>query len=1048
MRIADFLSPELTEINRLPSRCSLGFFDTMDDARAQQESTRKQSLDGAWQFLLVDRPDDAPDGWQLNEFDDSEWRPLQVPGCWTRQDVGDHPHYTNVVMPWPELDPPQVPDDNPTGLYRREFRLTRAWRGRQTIVEFGAAESVLAVWCNGDFVGMGKDSRLASMFDLTPYLQPGTNVLSAMVIRWSDATWIEDQDHWWHAGLHRSVQLLSRPNVHLADVVAVADFDPATGIGALDVTAELSGRAAGWQLRTTVFTEGIRRVGRPQTGAFQEFGSSGQFEQHLSAYAFSGLTAHTQTSVPKVRPWSAESPTRYRVVIELLNGAGEVEEIAEVWTGFRRVVVADRRLLINDVPILINGVNRHDHHHEHGKTLTADEIREDLVSMKVHNINAVRTAHYPNDPVLYDLCDELGLYVIDEANVESHARLRSLAHDDRYHAAIVERTRRMVRRDRNHPCIIGWSLGNESGHGPAHDAAAGWVRRTDPTRFVQYEGAIEQRFSVNRAGSTELTQQVPTASERLVTDVVCPMYAPIDLITDWAQWAESTGLDDRPLILCEYSHAMGNSNGSINEYFEAFVAEPALAGGFIWDWRDQGLAELDDEGRPYWAYGGHFGDEPNDVNFCINGLVGPDGQPHPGLRELAWVARPVVITLRKGRNKIRVENRYSFTSTKDLRIKWSLVVDDVVVEVGRARLDVAPGSRVATTIPYKTEVPTRCDAYVNVEWVTARKSTWAPAGHVVAWDQIPIAQRARQPVSLTSRSASHQSDNGNRSRVSAGDVQVVVDADKGGLDGVWFGRSQVVAGDIRGWLWRAPTDNDGVGQGWMSAIQGVRVQWKEWGLDELRSELEDVTVKHGSEGAVVAMHRSLIGREASARHSTTMLVNGDGIRFSERLTIPKAWHDLPRVGVRFEAPNRLKRLSWQGLGPDETYPDRRSSAIRGWWSTTVVDQYHPFVVPQDHGAHIETEWFSLKDRSGNGLRVDSDEKFIFAARHNHDDVLTTATTLAELEALNEAKDTSTEVHIDRAIRGLGTGACGPDTLSPYRVEPGIHEFTWFLRPVR
>ena len=404
MRIADLLQPELSGLNRLAMRPSFDLYNSFDEARDRTAGTRSRPLDGPWKFLLVDHPEACPPEWMAPDFDTSDWMTLAVPGCWTRQGVDDRPHYTNVVMPWPELDPPAVPDRNPTGLYRREFRLTNAWRTRDVHVEFGGAESVLALWCNGEFVGMGKDSRLPSAFDLTPFLRAGPNVLAAMVIRWSDATWIEDQDHWWHAGLHRSVQLLSRSPVHLRDLQVTADFDPDTGTGHLHVRAEASEGVHGWKVRTTLMTDAGRRVGRQQTAPVQAFGTDGQFEQHLSAYAFEGVIAATSVEVPRVKPWSAEAPNRYRVVAELLDEHGTVIEVAHTWTGFRRVEVRDRRLLVNGVAIQINGVNRHDHHPVTGKTLTVGEIRSELLTMKRHNVNAVRTSHYPNDPMLYDLC--------------------------------------------------------------------------------------------------------------------------------------------------------------------------------------------------------------------------------------------------------------------------------------------------------------------------------------------------------------------------------------------------------------------------------------------------------------------------------------------------------------------------------------------------------------------------------------------------------------------------------------------------------------------
>ena len=429
-----------------------------------------------------------------------------------------------------------------------------------------------------------------------------------------------------------------------------------------------------------------------------------------------GPVASASVDLVKIRPWTAETPNRYRVVTELLDGTGSVIEAHATMTGFRRVEVVDRRLRINGTDVKIIGVNRHDHHPVTGKTVSVDEMREELVLMKQHNLNSIRTAHYPNDHRLLELCDELGLYVIDEANMECHGREISLAHDPRYERAILERTQRLVRRDRNFACVIGWSLGNESGHAPVHNSAAAWIKHIDPTRFVHHEGAEQWRLSYGGVAHHDLLR-APTASERLSNDVVTTMYPSIRHVALWAEWAEKTGLDDRPMLICEFSHAMGNSNGSLDEYLDLFWNQPAIAGGYLWDWRDQGLAETDHNGRFFWAYGGHFGDEPNDANFCINGLVGPDLVPHPAMRELAWGARPVTVEHLSGK-RVRVTNRYAFADLSGLQLRWSVEVDGRRVERGTLDIDLPAGVSANVTIPFTTKRP-EGEAHLLVETVTA-----------------------------------------------------------------------------------------------------------------------------------------------------------------------------------------------------------------------------------------------------------------------------------------------------------------------------------------
>ena len=1031
MRTEDLLQPELTEVNRLPSRAPLVPYRSADAARASGPAPWRRSLDGAWRFRLVAGPSKAPARWMLPSTSDRKWRPIEVPGCWTRQDTGDLPHYTNIVMPWPELDPPEVPEANPTGLYRTVFTRLRAWEGRQVVLHLGGVESVAVVWCNGGFVGMGKDSRLPSEFDLTPHLVDGQNLLAVMVMRWSDATWIEDQDHWWHAGIHRSCFLEARGLDRIDDLALVADFDPVTRSGQLSVTASLTGAAR--SIRVVAETARGRVVGGPVEVDAGRRERDGHFEQLLAAYGDVGPVAVAGLSDLGVEPWSAEDPKRYRVVTELLDARGRVVEAHATWTGFRRVEVRDRRLLVNGEPAVIHGVNRHDHHPVTGKTLTHDELRADLVTMKRHNVNAIRTAHYPNDHRLLDLCDELGLYVVDEANVESHARLASLTQDHRWFDAVVERSRRMVLRDRNHPCVIGWSLGNESGHGPCHDAAAAWIRRVDPTRFVQYEGAVGGRFRVNALSEGHDTRRGPSASERLVTDVVCPMYTPIDVIVDWARWAEKTGNDDRPLILCEYSHAMGNSNGSIVDYVDAFHSEPALAGGFVWDWRDQGLDAQDENGRFFWAYGGHFGDEPNDANFCINGLVGPDGSPHPALREFAWAGRPVVAE-RIGDRRVRLTNRRVFTSTADLVLRWAFLADGEEVETGTVEVDIAPGASRTFTIPSErlraaTGPQPRgveTEGAVTLEWRTRARRPWARAGHVVGWDHFEIRPFGLPGTVPAGRGAER--------------AQVEVGAE--GLEQIVFGDDRLVLGRVAGCLWRAPTDNDGVAQGWMAEVAGARRDWLAWGLDRLEVVVDHVARKEGAgHDPVIDLRRTLAGPNGAATHHTQLTLEPGLVKFAERIEVPHEWHDLPRVGVRFEVPAEFGLLDWFGLGPHETYPDRRAGGLPGHWRSSVVDQYHPYVVPQEHGAHEDTRWFALHDGDGRGLRVRTGGAS-FSARRHHDRVLTRASTVAELEASD-----TVEVHVDAAQRGLGTAACGPDVLPAYVVGPGVHRWTWSLEPL-
>ena len=1030
--VASIFNPELTELNRVPMRVPLPSYESLDEARLEIPSSKEICIDGEWKFLLVESPFLTPHGWAEPEFDDEGWGVITVPSVWTRQGKGDLPHYTNIVMPWEGLEPPNIPEQNPTGLYRAKFDVPSEWKDKHISIRIGGAESMLMVWCNGSFVGLGKDSRLPSTFDLSSLIEK-ENTISFMVTRWSDATWIEDQDHWFHGGIHRSVFIECRDQVHITDVHVTADFDSEDRTGSASGTVYISQPEDGYQLDVRIETLSGHPVAKERPIPLSSNISGAPLQQLLGAYQFQGFCAEFKFNSLAINPWSSETPCLYLLLISLIDSSGKCKEVVKQKIGFRRIEIASRRLKINGKPIIIHGVNRHDHHPVTGKTLTKEEIKIELQRMKQHNINAIRTAHYPNDHQLLELCDELGLYVVDEANCESHARLRSLALDPRYQHAIEERTKRMVARDRNHPCIIGWSLGNESGFGPAHVAAAGWVRKSDPSRFIQYEGALEHRFSLNEADGYQKSQRPPEQLERFTTDVVCPMYTPIDEIVKWAEWAENTELDERPLILCEFSHAMGNSNGSITEYFDAFHSIPALGGGFVWDWRDQGLEEVNDDGRKYWAYGGHFGDIPNDANFCINGLTDPEGIPHPALSEFAWASRPVTVVRGDGL-KIVVSNRRIFTDLSDLSCRWELLINGEVSNSGTLDVELSPGEKKEFPLPASVENTTEDEAHIVFYWQSKNNTASFKSGHIVSWDQVLLVERQKiYPPLATPDNKAKAARNGT---YTLGDISLEVN-EENSLSGILFRGNHIMSAVPTCCVWRAPTDNDGVQQGWMAEISGIRQKWVREGLDNIQTHNRkcDVIVDDGQ--ILLTFRREIHGSAAFASHMTSYLLTEKGLYISELVNIPEQWSDLPRVGIRFEIPDSFAHLRWFGRGPNESYPDRFRSQIVGIWESLVLEQYHPYVVPQEHGAHYETRWFTVTDDSGLKIRISAPELFSFSARIHHDEDLTAASTIAELENRN-----TVEVHIDTALRGLGTAACGPDTLQRYRLDSGSYSWDW------
>jgi beta-galactosidase len=1035
-RLADLLArsfeqPETTGIGRLPARSPLAPYPDAAAARHGGASPLVLSLDGRWRFLGVARPDDAPGDFAEPGFDDGGWRTIDVPGAWTLQGF-DKPHYTNVVMPF-AAEPPHVPDANPTGLYRTRFTLPPAFAGRRLVLEFGAAESVLYAYVNGRAVGLAKGSRLPAAFDVTDAAVPGENVVAALVVRWSDASWIEDQDQWWHGGLVRGVTVTATDAGWLQDVTVAATLADDLATGQLTARAEVGFRGAppaGWRVDFTLETLAGKKLHRaPLGGVVPRFEHGPPLREFVSAMQFRGPFVEASLRVPKVAPWSSESPALYRLVVELRDAEGRVREAVAQRVGFRRVEIAGGELRINGKAVLIRGMNRHEHDPRTGRTLDLASIRRDLVLMKRHHVNAVRTSHYPNDPRFYDLCDELGLYVVDEADLESHARQKSLCHDPRYAAAILDRGMRMVMRDKNHPCVILWSLGNEAGYGAAHDALAAWIRRSDPARPIQYEGALMDAWHAHEA-RVAAGGEGAAACDSPVTDVICPMYASIAALGAWSKAAAGK----KPLILCEYSHAMGNSNGSLADTWEAIERHRGLQGGFVWEWCDHGLLLETPDGRERYAYGGDFGDEPNDANFCCDGIVGPDRTPHPALLEHQYLGRPVRVRARDlRRGAIEIESRLDFTALRGVRARFVVEVDGAAVQRGRVPGPIlAPGERRIVRLPLRPlALGAEQEAFLTVTFALARATAWAPAGFEIAREQLPLPARGRRP---RARRAS-------RSPLAA---ELAVDESTGRLAAVAIGGAPVLAASPRLSLWRAPTDNDGVKQGPTSAVLGVRRRWIAWGLDQLKDELEVGYVVDLPGGVhELRAERQWVGADPALpireRERIHLLPGGDVI-FAHEVEVPEAYDDLPRVGVELALAPGFEDVEWLGRGPHECYRDRRASAVVGRFAARVDDLFEPYVVPQEHGNRCDVRWLALR-RGDVGLLLVPPKGGEFSVSH-----YTAADLYAARSRLDLVRRPETIVHLDLWNRGLGTASCGPDTLPRYRIGAGTHRFVWRLRP--
>ena len=989
--------PEVTSVGREPSHSI-----THDD---------RLSLDGEWQFQLLQHPGQLPSG---------PLRAINVPGAWTMQESGDLPIYLDARMPFAEA-PPHVPAVNPTGYYRRSFVIPEVWAMRRIVLHVGAAESVLMVSVNGTSIGLSKDSHLAAEFDITNSAIIGENVVELTVIKWSDASFIEDQDQWWHGGLTRSVYVYSTPQVFLRDVSVISDYDVQSSTGTLTFSALVASRSgaipAGFAVRARLEGKGIcdpiLLTTQPRR---REVGAAGPVEGAAghSAWSLLGMTAagmhlndgdrrlatqmqqavfpdaighaRASTEVGFVEPWSAEIPNLYGLLVELLDEHGGPIDSARWQVGFRRVEIVGRDLLVNGRRIWIHGVNRHDFDPLTGRTLTERQLREQLADLKRFNINAIRTSHYPNDPAFLDIADEFGFYVIDEADIESHGWYGSICDDPRYRSAFVDRVARMIERDRNHPSVIMWSLGNESGSGVNHDAAAAWARGADPSRPIHYEGAIAKDWY----------------SGRSQTDVVCPMYPAIEALLAYAADPRA----DRPLIMCEYQHAMGNSNGGLDDYWAAIRSTPGLQGGFIWELWDHGL-DPDNDGR--YRYGGDFGELDHDGNFCIDGLLFPDGTPHPAMYELRRIFSPVEIVSTAGevaRGSLRIQNVQSFASLENLRLELLVVTATDVTPAGTLDLDAAAGdvSVVKLADEIVAALGDRRALGLRVRVLSRHAVSWASAGCELAQLQVTIRQHVE---SLPARSS----------------TPVSVDT-----DGLAVHPAFTVGPTVS--LWRAPTDNDR-SRFTTASFRSSRLYRAPRELVSIETDDDPWTV------SVANRYRSAGGH---AIHHTQVVRSAEdgGLIFEETVTVPPELNDIERIGVTFEIPARFEDVTWVGDGPHECYADRRGSAMLGRWVSTVSEMAVPYIRPQENGARTSTSRLELRS-ADDAIVVSMDRPLQVSLSHYSDQELAEVGHWWELQPTG-----SIIVHLDVAHRGLGTASVGPDVDPRFRVRAGTYRWSWSI----
>ena len=953
--VPDWEDPQVIGRNKEPGHCTLVPYA---NTRAALQSERKaskfyKSLNGKWKFNWAGKPSDRPVDFYKPMYDVSKWDEIPVPSNWQMHGYGI-PLYSNIPYPF-KKDPPRVMGDppqqyttykwrNPVGSYRTTFAVPQSWKARQIFVQFAGVDSALYLWINGEKVGYSQGSRTPAIFNLTDYINPGRNVLAAEVYQHCDGSYLEDQDFWRLSGIFRDVYIWSAAELHIRDFFVKTDLDDRYRNATMKIEADLvnySEKAATCGLKATLFDSGKKQIASIAIESIE-------------------LPANGKTRIaPAIRlknpdKWTAEIPNLYKLVLALTGPDGTVIETLSHNIGFRKVEIKNGQLLVNGRPIYIKGVNRHEHDPITGHTVSIESMTRDIKLMKQFNINTVRTSHYPDDPRWYDLCDRYGLYIIDEANIESHGMgygAESLAKDPKWRDAHVDRVQRMVERDKNHPCIIIWSMGNEAGDGMNFKAAYDWIKQRDPSRPVHYERALKG----------------PN------TDIYCPMYMGIKGLIRYAE-SEPT----RPLIMCEYAHAMGNSVGNLQDYWDAIEQYPALQGGSIWDWVDQGLRKTDEDGKEFWAYGGDYGDNPNDGNFCCNGLVQPDRRPNPSLYEVKKVYQHIsVAPVELPAGSVRIRNEYDFTDLDFVDILWELTEDGKIIQKGKLpKLSLAPGKDKQINIPFeKPNLQPGAEYLLKISFALADDAPWAARGHEVAWEQFEIPFDTPQAPSADTAAMPplNLQESDKALKITGKDFELLIGKSSGAIESLKFGGKELIAEPLIPNFWRPPIDNDNGNK--MPQRLGI---WRRAGRDRTvgkvtSEQISPQVIRIIAEAArvegVSPSNRGQDARDTGWKYTSTYTVFGSGDIIVAGSIEPgsELSRNLPRFGMQMAIPGEFSTMSWFGRGPNESYWDRKTGSAVGFYSGPVEENFHPYVRPQETGNKTDVRWLALTNKEGAGL---------------------------------------------------------------------------------
>ena len=1020
----DWENPAISEINREAPRAYFIPYATAEQAMQTDiwKSPFIQTLNGTWEFKLSHTPYVRPFYFFKDDYDTEDWTTIQVPGNWEMQGF-DVPIYVNVQYPH-EATPPTIQKHyNPVGSYKRSFTIPENWKGQDIILHFGAVSSAMYVWVNEQMVGYSEDSKTPAEFNITKFLKKGNNSLAVEVFRWSDGSYLEDQDFWRMSGMTRDVFLMARNPQHIRDYRVSSPLVNNYQDGDFKLDIEVVNSA---QTAPSVTLEAVLMDGETKVAEINQKIQTGTQPVSVS----------NSIMIPAAKPWTAENPNLYQLLITLKDESGKIIEVLRQDVGFRTVEIKDTQLLVNGVAIYLKGVNIHEHNDITGHYQDEATMLKDILLMKSHNINAVRTSHYPQPERWYELCNQYGIFLVDEANVESHGMgygEKSLAKDPVWKDAHLFRTRNMFERDKNQPSVIIWSLGNEAGNGVNFEATYAYLKSVDASRPVQYE----------RAGNGANT------------DIMCPMYARMKNMEDYAKNKPA-----KPYIQCEYAHAMGNSVGNLQDYWDLIEKYPSLQGGFIWDWVDQGILTKDSAGNEFWAYGGDLGGDTlaTDGNFCNNGIINPDRTIKPTLIEVGKVYQHIgfkAVNLNNG--EIEIKNKYSFTNLSEFTFTWEVVADGQVLKSGEITdLDLAPNTSKKVQLDVKVDAQPATEYFLNISAKLKTAKGILTAGTKLAYEQfqLPFLKKT-VPASMKSLPAATSKEEGNMFVVEGTGFKINFSKDDATLKSYQVdGKEMLLAGPVPN-FWRAPIDND--------FGNGLDIRSRVWRKAGEKKTVKSATAKQVGNEVVVNFNFDLNNdkNQVIANYNSiyTVLGNGEVIVNNSFKMMIDSLPEIIRFGVNLVMPREFDQMSWLGRGPHESYQDRYTSALVGLYSGPVADQYFAYIRPQENGNKTDVRWMSISNKDGLGLQFIGLPLLSVSAHHQiMEDFESPARTdgrVKEGEKMVRRHTTDvvprdlTSINIDYKQMGVGgDDSWGAWTHDQYRLKDKAYNYSFRICPLK